>query len=177
MSTYYLSGPMTGLPDLNYPAFEAAAMHLRDQGHTVYSPHEWETHDLDGQILHMPRPFALRDAFTDYCLFIIEMADDVIVLPGWERSPGATAEVALAQAIGKHALRYEDMTLVPRIARVSSREQIESLQPTPPPCPDHVERQHRDRKPPWCDRCGWQHAVSGRPAAQITERPRLGDVP
>lgn len=30
-----------------------------------------------------------------------------------------------------------------------------------PTCPDHREVQHRDRKPPWCDTCGWNR---GRPA-------------
>lgn len=24
-----------------------------------------------------------------------------------------------------------------------------------PECPDHREVQHRDRKPPWCNTCGW----------------------
>lgn len=28
-----------------------------------------------------------------------------------------------------------------------------------PPCPDHVERQHRDGLPPWCPRCGWTHGL------------------
>jgi len=33
--------------------------------------------------------------------------------------------------------------------------------PEPPPCDAHREVQHRDRRPPWCDNCGWSH---GRPA-------------
>lgn len=24
-----------------------------------------------------------------------------------------------------------------------------------PDCPNHKEVQHRDGKPPWCNRCGW----------------------
>ena len=39
-----------------------------------------------------------------------------------------------------------------------------------PPCPNHREVQHRDRKPPWCPDCGWNH---GRPAVP----PRQIDVP
>jgi len=30
-----------------------------------------------------------------------------------------------------------------------------------PECPEHKEVQHRDRKPPWCNTCGWNR---GRPA-------------
>lgn len=29
-----------------------------------------------------------------------------------------------------------------------------------PDCPNHKEVQHRDGKPPWCNRCGWNR---GRP--------------
>ena len=33
----YISGPITGLPDLNYPAFHAAAAELRALGWTLTS--------------------------------------------------------------------------------------------------------------------------------------------
>lgn len=115
MSTYYLSGPMTGLPDLNYPAFRDAAAVLREQGHTVYNPADWETYrHLGGQPFGLPsRKFDLRAAFRDYTAFIIDVADAVVVLPGWENSPGATAEAALALALGKPVLTYADGTLGP----------------------------------------------------------------
>lgn len=88
----YLSGPMTGLPELNYPAFRLAALHLRAAGHEVYNPSEWEDRNNGGV-------FNLRIAFGDYCHFIAREAEAVVVLPNWENSPGATAEVALARAI------------------------------------------------------------------------------
>lgn len=37
---HYLSGPMSGLPELNYPAFARAASELRARGLTVVSAHE-----------------------------------------------------------------------------------------------------------------------------------------
>lgn len=40
MRRVYLSGPMTGLPDLNFPAFHAAAAQLRAQGLEVVNPAE-----------------------------------------------------------------------------------------------------------------------------------------
>jgi hypothetical protein len=38
----YISGPMTGYPDLNFPAFHLAASVLRSEGFTVISPAEIE---------------------------------------------------------------------------------------------------------------------------------------
>lgn len=31
-----------------------------------------------------------------------------------------------------------------------------------PHCPNHKEVQHRDGKPPWCNRCGWNRGSEGR---------------
>lgn len=38
--TTYLAGPMTGLPDLNFPTFHARAAELRALGHEVVNPAE-----------------------------------------------------------------------------------------------------------------------------------------
>jgi hypothetical protein len=40
MKKIYLSGPMTGLPDLNFPAFHAEAARLRALGYDVINPAE-----------------------------------------------------------------------------------------------------------------------------------------
>lgn len=46
-----------------------------------------------------------------------------------------------------------------------------------PPCESHKEVQHRDAKPPWCDRCGWNRGRPALPARQMSDNPRLGDLP
>lgn len=158
MSNIYLSGPMTGLPERNYPAFAAAAADLRDNGrHEVYAPHEWETYCQPQQpkVNQPTRPFDLHHAFADYCEWIINTADMVFVLPGWENSPGASAEVALARAIRKPVFSYETGLRLP-----------DPTLDAAPPCERHVERQHRDAKPPWCPHCGWRHAKS-EPARKL----------
>jgi nucleoside 2-deoxyribosyltransferase len=97
----YLSGPMTGLPDLNYPAFKAAAAALRAMGHEVYNPQEWEDSNNFGKFNHLL-------AFDDYCRYIVREADVVVMLPGWEDSPGATAESSVARAVRKPSRPFEE---------------------------------------------------------------------
>jgi len=45
MKTIYLSGPMSGLPGFNFPAFHAAAAKLRADGFTVLNPAETDNGD------------------------------------------------------------------------------------------------------------------------------------
>jgi len=87
--TLYLSGPMTGYVDFNYPAFNAEAARLRALGWTVENPAEnpkqdsWEAY--------------MRQAITQ-----MMRCDRVAVLPGWERSRGANVEVDLADQLGMY---------------------------------------------------------------------------
>jgi hypothetical protein len=89
----YLSGPMNGYPEFNYPAFMAASAKLRSEGHRVYNPAEFP-HDGDKST------FPLRVAFASYCSFICLEADSIYLLQGWEKSLGVSAELALAKNCG-----------------------------------------------------------------------------
>lgn len=95
----YLSGPMTGLPEYNYPAFAEAATALRSQGHDVYSPHEFMP-------AGKPTSEQMRAAFAAYCKFICEEAETIVVLPGWVNSKGAGIEVSLAGYLGIPIIQY-----------------------------------------------------------------------
>ena len=99
MAIIYLSGPMTGYPESNYPAFNAAAADLRAMGHRVYNPAEFP-HDGD------EASFPLRRAFAAYSAFICLEADTIVVLPGWEKSRGAAAEMALARVCGLDCVEF-----------------------------------------------------------------------
>lgn len=92
MRVVYLSGPMKGYPESNYPLFLAVAAKLRSAGHRVYNPAEFE---FDGP----HEAFPLREAFCEYCKFICMEADTIVLLPGWEMSLGVSAELALAKNI------------------------------------------------------------------------------
>lgn len=100
MSVIYISGPMTGLPNFNYPKFNAVAAKLRAQGHRVYNPAEFP-HDGDLE------DFPLRMAFASYCNFICLEADTIYMLDGWEKSKGATVEHSLARVCGLDVVQGE----------------------------------------------------------------------
>lgn len=104
----YVAGPMRGIEDFNFPAFDAAAYELRKAGgYFVFNPAERdrEVHGPDvnksptGDFADTPE-FDLRSALADDLNWICRNADIVVVLPGWENSKGARAEVATAETLG-----------------------------------------------------------------------------
>ena len=96
--TYYISGPMTGLPDFNRAAFRAAEANLRADGLSVITPC-WAILPRGG----MPYREMLTADLEDIC----KHADALYMLKGWEHSPGARAEHAVAVAL-KLPIAYED---------------------------------------------------------------------
>jgi hypothetical protein len=89
----YIAGPMTGLPDLNFPVFHRAAALLRAAGHTVANPAEIN-----------PDPGAQWQACMFRDLEELDTCDGILMLPGWENSPGAQIERLWAKRTGKTIL-------------------------------------------------------------------------
>lgn len=87
----YVSGPMTGIKDNNEPAFNRATAALRRKGYKVVNPAEY---DKSGQLLSWAD--CLRRDLTLMC----EKCSSVALLPGWEKSRGATLEVYVAEKLG-----------------------------------------------------------------------------
>jgi hypothetical protein len=88
----YVAGPMTGYPEFNYPAFEAAAKWLRLAGHEVVSPHE-----VNPPSVGFDHPW---DWYMRRDLVALMDVEAVVVLPGWEASKGAGLETYIARALG-----------------------------------------------------------------------------
>ena len=112
----YLAGPMRGIPEFNFPAFYAAADNLRSQGHEVFSPAERDNdrHGVDiskgnatGDEAQATKEhgFNLREALGIDLAWICAHAEAIAVLPGWEKSKGATAEHAVATALGLEVIQ------------------------------------------------------------------------
>lgn len=97
MNKIYLSGPMKGYPERNYPLFHKVAKELREQGNEVYNPAEFQ---------HSEEVFPIRKAFLEYSTYICAQATTIVLLPGWEKSLGASAELALAKNCGLQILEY-----------------------------------------------------------------------
>lgn len=107
----YCAAPMRGYPQGNHAAIRAAVSYLRQLGHEVFSPADQDIqhgkdpadHDSYGN-----DPAFLRTVLGEDLAWITMEADAVVVLPGWERSKGAQAEVHAALAIGIPVYRLDD---------------------------------------------------------------------
>lgn len=89
MTTIYVSGPMSGYPDLNFAAFHQAAAQLRAAGFHVVNPAEFGEEAGKTWEAYMREDIkALMDC------------DAVALLPGWGRSRGAMLELNIAVQLG-----------------------------------------------------------------------------
>lgn len=103
----YIAGPMTGLPEFNFPAFFEAEEYLRNLGHfdEIFNPArrdiEEDGLDVSGTngSYDEVEGFDLRRALEADTKFICSKADAIYMLKGWEYSAGAHAEHALAKAL------------------------------------------------------------------------------
>lgn len=99
----YIAGGMTGIPDLNRPAFAAAAKRLAAAGHVPVNPHDVAPHPHDGDC---PPSYAVSDdghsaaCYLRTCFQALLGCDEVHLLAGWESSVGANREFMLAQWSG-----------------------------------------------------------------------------
>lgn len=112
----YLSGPMRGVEDYNYPEFNRVANDLTVRGYAVLNPaaNFNGAQDYD------------RSVYMRHDFFHVLQADYVFCLPGWKDSVGARAEVLVAQQCGIPVHEYSGgMVLAPPVVSQEVRTYIE----------------------------------------------------
>ena len=101
----YISGPMTGKPDHNYPAFHETAERFRKAGWDVANPAE----NFGGRT-DLPLEAYLREDIS-----LLAYCNAVAMLPGWRDSQGATLEYLIACKLGLDV--YDAWTMEPMADR------------------------------------------------------------
>lgn len=97
--TAYIAGPITKRLNTYQCAFADAEMVLNYLGYKVLNP-AW-------------LPKGLKD--EDYQRIddaMLQTADVVVLLKGWERSKGARREARLAEQLGKKLIEYEQIDMM-----------------------------------------------------------------
>ncbi len=119
MSKFYLAGPMTGIPQFNFPAFYDAAKALRAKGLEIISPAEMDDKEDAGAAMASPDgalgtgtggvngktwgDFLARDV-----KLIADNVDGIIFLDGWQASRGARLEAFVGILCDREFYLYSD---------------------------------------------------------------------
>ena len=90
----FLSGPMSGLPESNYPAFHAEAERLRALGYHVESPAEND-----------PPACGTWHGYMRKAIEQLITCDVIALLPGWTESRGSLMERQIAVTLGMSAIQ------------------------------------------------------------------------
>lgn len=89
MKTIYLSGPMSGIPEYNAPAFAHYASKYRELGYVVVSPPE-----LDKEANSFEYADCIR---RDIDVLMNRGIEAIYLLPGWQKSKGANLEKLIGE--------------------------------------------------------------------------------
>lgn len=94
--TAYISGPMSGLTDHNYPEFDRVAARWTDHGWAIFNP----ANNFGGlHTVGAPEEGGIpirRDQFMRQDIHNLLQTDAIVMLDGWEKSKGATLEFLIA---------------------------------------------------------------------------------
>lgn len=108
----YISGPMTGYDEYNFPAFREAAETLRAHGLKVFSPHEMD--EEEGMVApektkmeYTPRYF--KFLARDMELLASGYVDAGVFLPNWQQSRGAKCEYRWLRDLALPTLSYPSL--------------------------------------------------------------------
>ena len=87
----YISGPMTGLPNMNRKTFAEAEEWCRQQGMSPFNP---------GWLLFEEDTAFKYDEMLQIDIAALSLCDMILLLPGYDKSNGARVELELATRLG-----------------------------------------------------------------------------
>lgn len=95
-SVLYVSGPMSGLPECNYPEFFRVGELLEEAGYRVVNPAKNDTGS------------SYREILRGDLLLLVQNCDGMALLDGWENSKGATLEHHIAEVLQMDIRPYRE---------------------------------------------------------------------
>lgn len=114
----YIAGPMSGHDDWNFPAFFEAERQLLGMGYEVINPAHNDGPTVEAALESAGSPSSPNHTWAYYMKrdlpHVLEV-DAICLLPGWQKSKGASLEVTVAKAIGLPQMILRDGELIPRV--------------------------------------------------------------
>lgn len=101
----FISGPMTGYEDFNFPMFDTWEKILKSRGYDVVNPANIDRkHGLE-KVLNDKNAF---DAMINEELEELGKCDTIFLLSGWEKSKGTRRELKKALELGHDIMLQEN---------------------------------------------------------------------
>lgn len=119
---FYLAGPMSGIPQFNFPLFLRVAASLRAQGYEIVSPAEIDDEvdknaaiqSTDGNPDKRTGKLCNDKTWGDFLARDVKLLADggiggIIFLPGWEKSSGAKLEATVGLLKQFQFMRWDEV--------------------------------------------------------------------
>ena len=112
----YVAGPMSGLPNLNWEAFDAKEKQLRADGWDVVNPARFDISEgrvqMDMDFVNGRfQPGQTIGQFMERDLPEVRECDAIFLMRDWDKSEGAKLERAEAERCGKLVIVVDDFNI------------------------------------------------------------------
>jgi hypothetical protein len=110
---YYLAGPMTGIPQSNFPLFDRVAKLLREQGFKIVTPSELDLPHVRKEAMASETGTAHASQWGEFLSRDVKVIADgvggIILLPDWQVSRGAKLEAFVGLLTNKKFAWYDEL--------------------------------------------------------------------
>ena len=113
---YYVAGPMSGIPQFNYPLFDKVSAALKEAGHETFNPAEMDDAETRKEAMASKDGILAGGAcngesWGDFLSRDVKLIADseinaICLLPGWEKSRGARMEAFVCISLNYPAFEW-----------------------------------------------------------------------